>query len=75
METGEGRWNTAIHMWFVFQPLGVIWLNAERLVVDLRVAQPWRWYVPRRPARYVLEGSPALVGEFAVGDTVVFENV
>ena len=75
VESAEGRWNTAIHMWFVFQPLAVIWLNSEPRVVDVRVAQPWRWYVPHAPARFVLEGTADLASHFEVGDLVGFESL
>ncbi|MEX0787783.1 MAG: DUF192 domain-containing protein [Anaerolineales bacterium] len=75
VESSEGRANTAIHMWFVFQPLGVVWLNSERRVVDVMVARPWRWYVPRTAARFVLEGTPELAFLFAVGDLVGFESL
>jgi uncharacterized membrane protein (UPF0127 family) len=75
VESGEGRLNTAIHMWFVFQPLAVIWLNSEPRVVDARVALPWRWYVPRAPARFVLEGTPDFLSHFEVGDLVGFESL
>jgi uncharacterized membrane protein (UPF0127 family) len=74
VESSEGRVSTAIHMWFVFQPLAVIWLNSERRVVDVIVARPWRWYVPRTAARFVLEGRPELASHFAVGDVVGFES-
>jgi uncharacterized membrane protein (UPF0127 family) len=73
VESAEGRLNTAIHMWFVFQPLAVIWLNSEPRVVDVRVAQPWRWYVPRAAARFVLEGPADLTSHFEVGDLVGFD--
>ena len=75
VESAESRWNTAIHMWFVFQPLAVIWLNSEPRVVDVRLALPWRWYVPRTPAQYVLEGNSDLVSRFEIGDLVGFESL
>lgn len=74
VEGRPGRLNTAIHMAFVFQSLGVAWLDEERKVVEARVALPWRWYVPRSPARYVLEGAPEILNRLAEGDRLVFES-
>ena len=60
---------TAIHMLFVFFPIAAIWLDDDLRVVDKTLARPFRlYYAPRRPARYVLEGPPALLEQVAVGD-------
>ena len=74
VEGRPGRLNTAIHMAFVFQSLGVAWLDEERKVVEAREALPWRWYAPRSPARYVLEGAPQILNRLAEGDRLVFES-
>lgn len=72
VEDRESRSGTAIHMAFVGFPIGVAWADSSRHVVDCRVARPWRIYVPRRPARYVIEGAVGLLGDLAVGDVVEF---
>lgn len=67
-EARQSRWATAIHMLAVFFPLGVAWLDRDHVVVDLRRAKPWRFYLPRRAAKYVLEGPVAMLESLAVGD-------
>lgn len=74
VEAAPGRLNTGIHMAFVFQPLGVAWLDGEGKVVEARVALPWRWYLPRAAARYVLEGTPEILTRLTEGDRLVFET-
>lgn len=60
---------TSIHMLFVFFPIAAIWLDGQFRVVDKVLARPFRpYYAPRRPARYVLEGPPALLERVKVGD-------
>ena len=62
---------TAIHMFFVFFPLAVLWLNSERVVVDAALAKPFRpHYAPSRPARYFIEGHPTLLAAVRVGDVL-----
>ncbi len=64
----ESRADAAIHMFFVFFPIAVIWLDAAGCVVDARLARPFRpAYVPREPAKDVLEGPPALLERVRVG--------
>lgn len=74
----EGRESTlgaSIHMFFVFFPIAVIWLDAGRRVVDMRLARPFRpYYAPARPARYFIEGAPALLGQVRAGDHMVWED-
>jgi uncharacterized membrane protein (UPF0127 family) len=70
VEAQPGRAQTAIHMWMVFMPLGVIWLDEAFHVVDTRLARPWRIYVPSSSAKYVLEGEPAVLECVARGDVL-----
>jgi uncharacterized membrane protein (UPF0127 family) len=74
VQSGESRSSAAIHMLCVFMPLGVAWLDEARRVVDCRLARPWGMYVPRFPARYVLEGHPSILDEIAVGDVLDFST-
>jgi uncharacterized membrane protein (UPF0127 family) len=60
-------------MMFVFFSIAVIWINGEGVVVDARLARPFiSVQVPRAPARYVLEGLPALLDQVHVGDRLEF---
>ena len=71
----DSRVDVAIHMLAVFMDLGVVWINEHGDVVDLRLARRWRpIYVPRSPARYILEMTPARLSDFHVGDKVRFEE-
>ncbi|MCA9872548.1 MAG: DUF192 domain-containing protein [Anaerolineales bacterium] len=73
VEKSDNRFNTAIHMLFVFFDLGVIWINEAGEVVDAVVAKPWRpSYVPQAPACYVIELHPSLLGQVQVGDHLQF---
>ena len=73
VEKGEGRMNTSIHMLFVFFDLGAVWVNEAGEVVDRIVAKRWRSsYVPKLPARYVIEAHPDLLGQIKLGDHIQF---
>jgi len=74
VDRAEGRLSASIHMWMVFFPIGVIWLDAERRVVDARVALPWRAYIPAAPAQYILEGEPGLIEHVARGERLVWRD-
>jgi uncharacterized protein len=67
------RWEsislTSIHMLFVFFAIGVIWLDADWRVVDLKLARPFRpYYASSRPARYFIECLPAVLDRVHLGD-------
>jgi uncharacterized membrane protein (UPF0127 family) len=73
VEAQDSRLNTAIHMLFVFFPLGVLWVNNAGRVVDKTLARPWRLaYRPQEPARYVIEGHPTLLDYVNIGDHIHF---
>jgi uncharacterized membrane protein (UPF0127 family) len=69
----ESRAEAAIHMFFVFFPIAAIWLDRNGRVADAQLARPFRpLYVPRGPARNVLEGPPALLEQVQIGDHLRF---
>jgi uncharacterized membrane protein (UPF0127 family) len=75
VEARDSRMDTAIHMLFVFMDLAVVWINSDLTVVDTVLARAWRpAYVPRRPARYILEITPGRLNEFKVGDAIRFDH-
>jgi uncharacterized membrane protein (UPF0127 family) len=72
----DSRLDTSIHMLGVPMDLAIAWINSRQVVVDVRLARQWRLaYLPSQPACYVLEMSPARLGDFKVGDRVGFEEV
>jgi len=69
----ENRAEAAIHMFFVFFSIGVVWLDRENRVIDQVVARPFRpYYAPRRPAIGILECHPTCLGQVDVGDRLCF---
>ncbi|AEH24221.1 DUF192 domain-containing protein [Pyrococcus yayanosii] len=57
----ETRTNASIHGFFMREPIDVIFLDSERRVVDMTLLKPWHVYLPKRPARYVVEGPVGLI--------------
>jgi len=75
VEKRESILGTSIHMLFVFFPIAVIWLDAQKRVVDKKLARPFRlYYAPQRPAQYFLEGHPSLLERVQIGDQLDWAN-
>jgi len=73
VEDVQSRVATSIHMVFVFFKLGVVWINEDRIVVDVRIAYPFvSFQFPRYPAKYVLEISPKRLKDFSIGNEIEF---
>ena len=71
----ESRLDAAIHMLAVFMDLAVVWISADRTVVDAVHAKAWHLaYFPTRPAKYILEIHPNRITDFEIGDKVTFIN-
>ena len=71
----ESAADTSIHMFFVFYPIAVVWLDAGQRVVDKVLAKPFRpYYAPRQPAQYFVEGVPGLLEQVRPGDELSFEE-
>jgi len=69
----EGVQSTSIHMFFVFFPIAVVWIDSQGQVTSAQLAKPWRpYYASPAPARYVLETAPDFLDQISVGDEVEF---
>ncbi|NJE08772.1 DUF192 domain-containing protein [Thermococcus sp. M39] len=68
----ETRTNASIHMFFMFQSIDVIFLNSAREVVDFKKAKPWRVYMPRDAAKYIIEGPVGIIKalDVEIGDKI-----
>jgi hypothetical protein len=66
---------TSIHMFFVPFDIAAVWLDDNFQIVHCALAKSWRpYYAAPRPARYVLEGPPALLDQVKPGETLKFEE-
>ncbi len=66
--------HAAIHMFFVFFPIAVVWLDRDKRVVDTALARPFRpYYAPRGSAQYVVEGHSSLLDRIEIGDQLEFD--
>lgn len=75
VEARDSRLDTAIHMFFVYTDLAIAWVNSDHEVVDNALAKAWRpFYVPSRPARYVIEFHSKRHGDFKPGDRISFDH-
>jgi len=72
----ENRGESAIHMFFVGFPIAAVWLDGQGVVVDAKLAKPWRpYYAPARPARYLIEAPPSLLERVTVGERLTFDGL
>ena len=72
----ESRIDTSIHMLFMFFAIATVWLDKDGRVVDKVLAKPWRpSYIPKRPAKFILETDPALLARVSIGDQLQFEPI
>jgi uncharacterized membrane protein (UPF0127 family) len=75
VQSKDSQMDSAIHMLFCFTDLTAVWITSKYEVVDVRLAKKWApAYIPRKPAKYVLELHPSRLGEFQIGDMVQFTN-
>jgi uncharacterized membrane protein (UPF0127 family) len=66
---------TTIHMLFMFFSIAAIWMDSEGIVVDAKLARPWRpVYAPAKPARYMIEARPIVLDRVKVGDRLRFDE-
>ena len=72
----ESQIEAGIHMFFMRTDLTIVWLNSDKVVVDKVLAKRWRpYYIPSKPALYVLECSHLRYNDFKIGDELDFQEL
>jgi uncharacterized membrane protein (UPF0127 family) len=51
----ETRTDACIHSFFVSFPFDAVFLDSKKRVVDFATIKPWRFYMPKKPAKYIVE--------------------
>jgi uncharacterized membrane protein (UPF0127 family) len=75
VQKSDGRMSSSIHMMFMWIDLAVIWINSDLRVVDTVLARRWKIaYLPKEPAKYVLETEVSNLNDFKIGDIVRFDE-
>ncbi len=75
VEGRDSRLDASIHMFFVPFDLAVFWINSNLTVVDKVIAKSWKpAYLPKQPARFILEIHPGRWDDYAIGDKVEFKD-
>jgi uncharacterized membrane protein (UPF0127 family) len=75
VQNTDSRINSSIHMMFMWMDLAVVWINKDFQVVDAVMAKRWKLaYLPKQPAKYVLEMAISNLGDFNIGDKVFFNE-
>ena len=70
---GESK-SRSIHMLFMRFSIGVIWLDRNKVIVDKKLAKPWRLvYAPKGRAQYYIEAMPSILDRVSVGDKLSFD--
>lgn len=66
---------TPLHMWFVFYPIDVIYLNSEKVVTELKTNfKPFTFFNPKKKAKYIIELDKGAINKSKteVGDVFSF---
>ncbi|MFZ5881040.1 MAG: DUF192 domain-containing protein [Chloroflexota bacterium] len=75
VEGRDSRIDSSIHMFFVPFDLAVFWIDSSLTVVDRVIARSWKpAYLPKQPARYILEIHPSRLEDYQIGDRVEFKD-
>ncbi len=65
-----------LHMFFVFYPIDVLFLNKNKKVVEIKEnLKPFTFYTPKNKAKYVIElpNGTTKKTETGIGDTISFK--
>jgi uncharacterized membrane protein (UPF0127 family) len=73
--------SSTIHMMLMRYPIDVVWVNSEKIVVEVALNVPpfnllrpdtWGTYAPCKPAKYVIELGKGGAGKTERGDRMTF---
>jgi uncharacterized membrane protein (UPF0127 family) len=76
VQKADSRIDASIHMMFMWMDLAVIWIDSRYRVVDTVLARRWKLaYLPKQPAKFVLEAPVSCLPDYIVGDQLIFNEM
>ena len=70
----EGRIESSVHMMFVFFPIDIVYLDAQKKVVEKATLEPWILnYTPKMGAKYFVELPEGKTKGISIGDEVEWD--
>jgi hypothetical protein len=64
---------SALHMFFVFFPIDALFLDANKIVVEIKEnLKPFSLYMPKKKAKYIIELPKTKKLDAKVGDRIDF---
>ena len=64
----------ALHMFFVFYPIDVLFLDREKRIVEIkRHFRPFTFYLPKKKSTFIIELPDSRAKECSIGDSVTFK--
>jgi len=64
-----------LHMFFVFFPIDVLYLDASKVIVEKATLFPFTFYFPKNKARYVIELPRGVGDALPVGERLDFADL
>ncbi len=56
-EKRKNRWESSIHSCFMRFELKLVFIDENNTVFEMADLKPWRYYVPKKAAKYIIEFS------------------
>ncbi len=74
LPSSRSRRGSSIHMFFMRFPLDIIFLDADKKIVDMVSIKPWKTYTPKAPSKYVIELEEGSINKYKleIGDEMDF---
>jgi uncharacterized membrane protein (UPF0127 family) len=68
------RFLSSIHTLFMRFTIDIVFLDKSKAVFEIAQLSPWKLYIPKKPARYVLEMKEGSIetNQIAIGDKLDF---
>ena len=71
----ENEKNVPLHMFFVFYPIDVLFLDKNKIVVEIKESfKPFTFYTPKKRAKYIIEVPNGIIKKTKteLGDKINF---
>ena len=63
--------DSSIHTHFMRFEIDIYFLDENKVVIDKATLKPWKFYKPKKPAKYILETKKRML-KIEIGDELEF---
>ncbi|MCC7553002.1 MAG: DUF192 domain-containing protein [Methanobacteriaceae archaeon] len=71
----KNKYTSSIHSCFMRKTIELYFIDENNKIFEIAILKPWRFYIPKKEAKYVLEIKKNFISDLELNDEILLKRV